>query len=152
MPYNSSGAFNLLPGTYGLPNTTIKSGPYNAAVDDFAQAINTPRPISGGGTGATNAEDALENLGGIRTADVDAIFVGVVVPFPMTTPPAGWLICNGQAVSRVTYARLFALLGLTWGAGDGATTFNLPDLRGMFIRGWDNGRGVDPARICIRTR
>lgn len=147
MPYNSQGAYSLLPGTYGQPNTTIKSDPYNAQVDDFAAAINTTRPVSAGGTGASNPSQARENLGAIQTSDVDAMFVGVVVPFPVTVPPSGWLFCHGQAVSRVTYARLFALLGLTWGAGDGSTTFNLPDLRGMFVRGWDNGRGVDTGRV-----
>jgi microcystin-dependent protein len=52
-----------------------------------------------------------------------------------TNVPAGWLLCDGSAVSRTTYARLFAAIGTTWGSGDGATTFNLPDLRGMFLRG-----------------
>jgi microcystin-dependent protein len=52
-----------------------------------------------------------------------------------TTVPAGWLLCDGSPVSRTTYARLFAAIGTTWGSGDGTTTFNLPDLRGMFLRG-----------------
>jgi microcystin-dependent protein len=60
--------------------------------------------------------------------------------------PTGWLICNGAAVSRTTYAALFAEIGTTHGAGNGTTTFNLPDLRGEFIRGLDLSRGVDAAR------
>lgn len=62
--------------------------------------------------------------------------------------PAGVrvLAANGAAVSRTTYARLFAEIGTTYGAGDGATTFNLPDWRGVFFRGLDQGRGLDPAR------
>ena len=52
-----------------------------------------------------------------------------------TTPPKHALVCDGSAVSRVIYAALFAAIGTTFGAGDGATTFNLPDLRGKFIRG-----------------
>ena len=61
-------------------------------------------------------------------------------------PPDGYLRANGAAVSRTAYADLFAAIGTFFGAGDGSTTFNLPDLRGEFIRGWDNGRGVDPWR------
>lgn len=61
-----------------------------------------------------------------------------------TYAPDGWLIADGQAVSRSTYAELFAAIGTTWGAGDGATTFNLPDGRRRFMRGADLGAGYDP--------
>jgi microcystin-dependent protein len=71
---------------------------------------------------------------------------GLIAFFAASTAPAGWLECNGSAVSRTTYADLFAEVGTDYGVGDGTTTFNLPDLRGEFIRGWDNGRGVDAAR------
>lgn len=71
---------------------------------------------------------------------------GQVAHFARTSPPAGWLKCNGAAVSRTTYARLFAAIGTTFGAGDGSTTFNLPDARGEFLRGLDDGRGVDAGR------
>ena len=60
--------------------------------------------------------------------------------------PTGYLECNGSAVSRSTYAGLFAVIGSTYGNGNGSSTFNLPDLRGEFIRGYDNGRGVDSGR------
>lgn len=62
-----------------------------------------------------------------------------------TTIPSGFLVLNGQAVSRSTYAALFAIYGTSFGAGDGSTTFNLPDTRGLFLRGRDEGRGIDPA-------
>lgn len=71
---------------------------------------------------------------------------GAVMPFPRSTAPTGWLKCNGQAVSRTTYAALFAVIGTTFGAGNGTTTFNLPDMRGETVRGWDDGRGVDTGR------
>lgn len=77
---------------------------------------------------------------------VSAAFVGAVMAFAMSTPPIGWLKANGAAVNRSTYSDLFAAIGTTFGAGDGTTTFNLPDLRGEFIRGWDDGRGVDSGR------
>ena len=60
--------------------------------------------------------------------------------------PSGWLECNGAAISRATYGTLFASIGTNYGPGDGATTFNLPDLRGEFLRGADRGRGVDAGR------
>ncbi len=62
-----------------------------------------------------------------------------------TTAPSGWLYCNGSAVSRTTYDRLFSAIGTTFGAGDGSTTFNLPDLRDEFIRGANQGGGRDVA-------
>lgn len=71
---------------------------------------------------------------------------GAVLYFAGRTAPAGWLKANGAAVSRTTYAALFAAIGTTYGAGDGSTTFNLPDLRGEFMRGWDDGRGIDRGR------
>jgi microcystin-dependent protein len=61
--------------------------------------------------------------------------------------PPGTLLCDGSAVSRTTYANLFAVIGTTWGVGDGTSTFNLPDNRGMFRRGRDHGAGNDPDRV-----
>jgi len=60
---------------------------------------------------------------------------GMIAAFARTTAPTGWLACNGSAVSRTTYANLFAAIGTTYGVGDGSTTFNLPDCRGVFLRG-----------------
>lgn len=71
---------------------------------------------------------------------------GTITYFPGQTIPAGFVKANGAALSRVTYADLFAVLGTDYGVGDGVTTFNVPDLRGEFIRGHDDGRGVDAGR------
>lgn len=71
---------------------------------------------------------------------------GAVTFFARTSAPAGWLKANGAAISRTTYAALFSAIGTTFGAGNGSTTFNLPDLRGEFPRGWDDTRGVDSGR------
>lgn len=71
---------------------------------------------------------------------------GEVSFFARNTPPTGYLKANGALVSRTTYAALFAAIGTTWGAGDGSTTFALPDGRGEFFRGWDDGRGADSGR------
>ena len=60
----------------------------------------------------------------------------MIAAFGMAAAPTGWIICNGTAVSRtVTYDALFAVIGTTWGVGDGSNTFNLPDLEGAFLRG-----------------
>lgn len=78
-----------------------------------------------------------------QTAGVPA---GSVFPFAAQTAPSGYLPCDGAAVSRTAYATLFAAIGTQWGAGDGSTTFNVPMLQGEFVRGWDDGRGVDSGR------
>lgn len=66
-----------------------------------------------------------------------AIPVGCIMPFagPAENIPAGWMLCDGSAVSRTTYGNLYNAIGVAWGTGDGSSTFNLPDLRGMFLRG-----------------
>lgn len=68
-------------------------------------------------------------------SSVTLVPTGAVMPFAMNSAPSGWLAADGTAVSRTTYAALFAAIGTTYGAGTGGTTFNLPDLRGYFVRG-----------------
>ena len=70
--------------------------------------------------------------------------VGTVVPFAGAILPEGWLLCDGSAVNRALYPDLFAAIGTVWGIGNGASTFNLPDLRGQFLRGVDGSAEVDP--------
>lgn len=72
-----------------------------------------------------------------------AIPAGTVSAFAGATAPAGYLLCDGGAISRAIYSDLYATIGTTYGTGDGSTTFNIPDLRGEFIRGLDGGRGID---------
>lgn len=71
---------------------------------------------------------------------------GLVMWFAANAAPTGYLKANGATISRTTYAALFAAIGTTWGVGDGSTTFTIPDLRGEFIRGWDDSRGIDSGR------
>jgi microcystin-dependent protein len=68
-------------------------------------------------------------------SSVTLVPTGAIMPFAMNTAPSGWLAANGSAVSRTAFAALFAAIGTTYGAGDGSTTFTLPDLRGYFVRG-----------------
>lgn len=78
---------------------------------------------------------------------IDDSEVGRIGTFAMATPPPGWFRANGAAVSRTVYAALFAKIGTIYGAGDGVSTFNLPDPRGKFIRVLDDGRGIDVGRV-----
>ena len=95
--------------------------------------------VADGGTGATNAADARTNLG---LGEGSALPVGVPVPWPSATPPTGWLKCNGAAFSAEEYPEL----------AKAYPTNKLPDLRGEFIRGWDDGRGVDSGRGLLTAQ
>ena len=113
--------------------------PSNAASD-----ITLTLPNSDG-----NANDVLQSDGSGNlsfTALPQSVPTGSVHLMASTTVPGGYLKCNGAAVSRTTYADLFAEIGTAFGAGNGSSTFNLPDLRGEFVRGWDDSRGVDSGR------
>ncbi|MDE1713881.1 phage tail protein (plasmid) [Chromobacterium amazonense] len=94
----------------------------------------------------TRNDDQAKRWNPWRTLIHEDYLTGQVAFFAMANPPQGWLKARGNAVSRTEYAALFAAIGTTYGAGDGSTTFNLPDLRGEFIRGWDDGRTVDNGR------
>jgi len=72
---------------------------------------------------------------------------GVHLPFAGSASPDGWLLCFGQAVSRSTYADLFAVIGTAFGAGDGTTTFNVPDMRGRVPAGKDDMGGGAAGRL-----
>lgn len=75
-----------------------------------------------------------------------AVPPGTVLSFcgAIAQKPSGYFVCDGSTPSRTTYAALFAAIGTLWGTGDGSSTFTLPDLRGQFLRGHDNGHGDDP--------
>lgn len=81
------------------------------------------------------------------TKNKGAAEVGTIAHFAGSTAPAGWLKANGAAISRTSYAALFLAIGTTYGVGDGSTTFNIPDMRGQFLRGFDDARGSDPGRV-----
>jgi len=71
----------------------------------------------------------------LNPSNLDIVAPGIGAPYFGSTPPTGWLLCNGAAVSRTTYARLFSAIGTTWGSGNGSTTFNLPNGQNDFLRG-----------------
>lgn len=80
-------------------------------------------------------------------AAVSGTPAGVVSPYAGLTEPTGWLFCFGQAISRTTFADLFAVISTTYGVGDGSTTFNLPDLRGRVVAGQDDMGGTSANRL-----
>lgn len=105
------------------------------------------------GVGANNLVQ-LDNEGKLPAVDASnltgiggTVPVGHISQIPYTDVDDGWLECDGSEVSRVEYEDLFEKIGISWGSGDDTNTFNLPDLRGEFVRGWDNGREIDTGRV-----
>lgn len=128
----------------GVPATVITAEWLNTIQEELANVVTG----SGLVLDPANRSQLLQAINvliaGVSTAP--SLPAGVVAHFARNTAPTGWLKANGAAVSRATYATLFAAIGTTFGAGDGATTFQLPDLRGEFVRGWDDGRSADSGR------
>lgn len=83
----------------------------------------------------------------IRVTATSGRETGEIIAYSGSSAPQGWLLCDGSAVSRATYATLFAVIGTTYGVGDGSTTFNLPDLRGRTLIGLDNLGGSSANRV-----
>ncbi len=126
-------------------------------------AISLPVSVSNGGTGASTAVAGLNNLLPSQTGNssyslttdgtnavwtaVAQVPVGTVVPFAGTAAPTGWLLCDGSPVSRTTYSTLYAITGTAYGAGNGISTFNIPDMRGRTAFGRDNMGGTTAGRL-----
>lgn len=156
----SGGIFTLIASYFATPGQTIRTEQHNPVLEDIATALTNSLardgsapmlgdlPMNGrkvtGMADGTNPADAV-NVSQLPIATVLSP-PGQIGWFAMNAAPPGWLKANGAVVSRTTYAALFANMGITWGAGDGTTTFTLPDLRGEFVRSFDDGRGVDPGR------
>lgn len=120
---------------------------------DSAQALSSKTLIAPTITAGVCTADPSDPLG-IATmqfvlAQLGVVFpTGGMMPYGGSVPPSsGWLLCDGSAVNRTTYAALFAVCGTTYGAGDGSTTFNVPDKRGRGSIGAGTGSG-----LTARTR
>lgn len=93
-----------------------------------------------GGQRITNVGTGISGTDGVNVSQLDSAlytvtYIGDIKPSVRNANHGNWFLCNGQAISRATYAELFAIIGTNFGAGDGVTTFNLPDYRGKFLRG-----------------
>lgn len=129
----------------GNPTTGVQPTAFTAEWCDNVQQ-ELVNAIEGSGA-SINPASKTQLLTAIQTLiNAKAVPAGAVQHFAMAAAPTGWIKANGAAVSRSTYAALFSAIGTTFGAGDGTTTFNVPDLRAEFIRGLDDLRGVDANR------
>jgi len=122
-------------------------------------ALKAPASVSSNVTFTLPAADGnageflkTDGSGNLSFSIVQGVPSGAVFCMAVATVPSSYLECNGAAVSRTTYAALFAVIGTTYGAGNGSSTFNLPDLRGEFIRGFDNGKGTDSGRSIASSQ
>jgi len=137
--------------TAGDPNKIVSGAEIDTEFNNISSASTTKidkvPAATTGNIAQFTATGAIEDSGNNQTTLLQiAAPAGVVMAFGGSTAPTGWLECDGSAVSRSTYSDLFSAIGTNFGVGDGTSTFNLPDLRGEFIRGWDNGRDVDSGR------
>lgn len=116
-----------------------------SASSAYSSATTATTKASEAANSATSAANSASTAAAIAAVST-GIPSGTVAHFAMSSAPTGWVKANGSALSRTAYADLFSAIGTTFGAGDGSTTFNVPDLRGEFLRGLDDGRGIDLGR------
>jgi hypothetical protein len=126
---------------------TIPSGASISGYAALASPTFTGTPAAPTATAGTNTTQlATTAFVSSAVGSITTTPAGAVDYFAMSTAPTGYIKANGAAISRSTYSALFAAIGTTFGNGNGSTTFNVPDLRGEFLRGWDDSRGVDSGR------
>jgi phage-related tail fiber protein len=130
------------------PDGTIFQGVNNEPAGSAPAPLERSKNLSDVQSAATSRT----NLGVMSATDTTTLArqqapSSLIAAFARSTAPAGWLKANGAAVSRTAYADLFSAIGTTFGSGDGFNTFNLPDLRGEFVRGWADGRNIDAGRV-----
>lgn len=158
MPLSPSGVYTLPSGYLAVTGQDILPSQHNPPLEDIAAVLseafyrtgiapmladlnmNTFKVVGlANGTAPTDA---------VNKSQIDSIGpIGSMVAWPAVSPPAGWLLCYGQAISRTTFSALFAVVGTVYGAGDGSTTFNVPDMRGRVPAGKDNMGGVAAGRL-----
>ena len=146
---NGTGRINFYDNNATEGGSIRVTGASNGSKMHFANRWNTDADkvtfdlINGRvGIGTTSPTETLHVNGNLKvtgTVDVGSsgfsVSTGFILAFGVAAPPSGWLACNGSAVSRTTYSDLYALIDTTYGAGDGSTTFNVPDLRGRTLIG-----------------
>jgi microcystin-dependent protein len=155
MPKDPAGNFSLIPSYYAEPGTVIRVESHNPVLEDIAGAISSSLdragrngmvgPLDLGSFPIRNVDPGTVSTDAATVGQVPPI--GAVIDFAGSAAPTGWLLCYGQAVSRTTYAALFAVIGTAFGTGNGTTTFNVPDLRGRVVAGKDNMGGAAANRL-----
>jgi microcystin-dependent protein len=118
---------------------------YISANHSITQINGLTYPVADGSAGQFMTTDGAGTLSFTTMASV--IAAGMLIPYAGSSAPTGWLMCYGQDVSRTTYSDLFTAIGITYGIGDGSTTFTLPDLRGRTIAGKDSMGGTSADRL-----
>lgn len=157
MPRATDGTYNLPSGTLVNSGDTLLPSQHNPAMQDIAQALSNSldrngyggmrAPLNMGGFPAQNLLPGTSPTDAATVGQLATIPIGAIIDFAGSAPPSAWLLCYGQAVSRTTYASLFAVIGTTYGIGDGSTTFNLPDCRGRVSAGKDDMGGTSADRL-----
>jgi microcystin-dependent protein len=133
-------------GTGGSGKFIFRTAPASGTPGSTANTMQTAMEIAN--TGVVSAPLGL-TVGGV---DIGTLLpVGTVLPYAGSSAPTNYLLCDGSAVSRTSYAALFAIVGTTYGVGDNSTTFNLPDLRGRIPAGKDDMGGTAASRL-VNTR
>jgi len=158
MPRNGSGVYSLPAGYLATTGQSATASQHNTPLEDIASEITASVPVNGSKAMTGNlamGSNKITGLGDGTVATDAAAYgqlavwmpAGIIAPYAGTTEPSGWLFCYGQAISRTTYATLFAAISTTYGSGDGSTTFNLPDLRGRVVAGQDDMGGSSANRL-----
>jgi len=139
--------------TSGDPDKVVSGAEIDNEFNSIASAVTSKADKVAAATtdnfAALDANGNLKDSGDNNSSFVPAGFgvpTGSLTAFAATTAPSGWVECDGRALNRSANSSLFDVIGTTFGNGDGSTTFNVPDLRGEFVRGWDDGRGADSGR------
>jgi len=134
--------------TSGDPDKVVSGAEIDNEFNAVASAVTSKADKVAAAT--TNNLAALDASGNLKDSGGSIVSVappvGSVTMYAASSAPDGWLECDGSNVNRATFPNLFNVIGTTFGAGDGSSTFGLPDLRGEFVRGWDNNRGLDSGR------
>jgi len=138
-------------GTEGIDVLSLQDDDGSAAIKIQAPSAVTTTTTFTLPDGDGSAGAVLETDGSGTLSWGTGMPSGVVMPFAGSSAPSGYLLCYGQAVSRTTYASLFTAIGTTYGAGDGSSTFNLPDLRGRVVAGQDDMGGSSANRLTDQT-
>lgn len=139
---------NRADGSTAMPSPAITS--FASSQHDHTDAANGGQIPPGAldDTGASAGDvPTVQSGGGVAWQAFRVVPAGAMMPYAAAVAPSGWLLCDGSAVSRTTYADLFAAIGTSFGSGDGSTTFNLPDMRGRVPGGLDNMGGTSANRV-----